>query len=218
MAAGDKKGESRGSNCSALSPQVQLALDSPSVEEPLAWLLGFCEWRDTVITMRLSRGTRVRWRSVMGSMFTNIAFDALNCGSRDHRNGLRAFLDRDPIRILEPVTVGLRILDSLGRSGHRGILEINLDHVSLCIIHPGPATFSTHCTTVFAMSETEQKKLTHRRFPALWCCRNNHNQGGGFHESSANTGNSSLVVNDREAQRVRGGFENRLRRSQCRIP
>ena len=64
----------------------------------------------------------------MGFSFTNIAFDALNCGSCDHRNGIRPRLDRDPIRVLEPVTVGIWILDSLGRSGHPGIFEIDLDH------------------------------------------------------------------------------------------
>lgn len=104
------------------------------------WLLGFCEWRDTVITMRLSRGTRAWLRSVMGSVFTNIAFDALNRGSCDHRNGIPPSLDRDPIRVLEPITVGIRILDSLGRSGRPGILEVDLDHISLCIMHPALAS------------------------------------------------------------------------------
>jgi hypothetical protein len=67
-------------------------------------------------SLKLAYLTRAWLRSVMGFSFTNIAFDALNCGSRDHRNGLHALLDRDLIRVLEPVTVGIRILDSLGRS------------------------------------------------------------------------------------------------------
>jgi hypothetical protein len=78
----------------------------------------------------------------MGSVFTNIAFDTLNCGNRDHCNDVPAGLDRDPIRVLESVTVGLRILDRVGRSGHTSILEVDLDHNSLYMILPGPATRS----------------------------------------------------------------------------
>jgi len=74
-----------------------------------------------------------RLGSVRSSVFTDIAFDALNFRRRYHRDGLRALLDREPNRVLEPVAVGFRILDSLGRSGHPGILEVNLDHISLSI-------------------------------------------------------------------------------------
>jgi len=93
-----------------------------------ARLFGFCEWRNAIAILRIDCGSRNRLRSVMGFPFTNIAFDALNCRRCYHCNNLHPCFDDDPIGILDPVTIGIRILDSVGRSGHPGIIEIDLDH------------------------------------------------------------------------------------------